>query len=99
MSDAAHVPELDDAPANPRGWLFVIAAFALMVPGVFIALSGADLSDPLKAVAYGIAIVGAAFLLSWAAEVVQLDFSQGLALGLLALFAILPVFVVVGCYA
>jgi cation:H+ antiporter len=99
MSDAAHVPELDDAPANPRGWLFVIGAFALMVPGVFIALSGADLSDPLKAVAYGIAIVGAAFLLSWAAEVVQLDFSQGLALALLALIAILPEYVVDATYA
>ena len=99
MSDAAHVPEFDDAPANPRGWLFVVAAFALMVPGVFIALSGADLSDPLKAVAYGIAIVGAAFLLSWAAEVVQLDFSQGLALALLALIAILPEYVVDATYA
>jgi len=99
MSDAAHVPELDDAPANPRGWLFVIAAFALMVPGVYIALSGVDLSDPLKALSYGIAIVGAAFLLSWAAEVVQLDFSQGLALALLALIAILPEYVVDATYA
>ena len=99
MSDAAHVPELDDAPANPRGWLLVIAAFALMVPGVLIALTGADLADPLKAVAYGIAIVGAAFLLSWAAEVVQLDFSQGLALALLALIAILPEYVVDATYA
>jgi cation:H+ antiporter len=89
----------DDAPANPRGWLFVIAAFALMVPGVFIALTGVDLSDPVKAVAYGIAIVGAAFLLSWAAEVVQLDFSQGLALALLALIAILPEYVVDATYA
>ena len=99
MSDAAHVPELDDVPANPRGWLFVIGAFALMVPGVFIALSGSDLADPLKALAYGIAIVGAAFLLSWAAEVVQLDFSQGLALALLALIAILPEYVVDATYA
>ena len=101
MSDA--VPQTldphDDTPANPRGWLYVVAAFALMVPGVFIALSGADLSDPLKAVAYGIAIVGAAFLLSWAAEVVQLDFSQGLALALLALIAILPEYVVDATYA
>jgi cation:H+ antiporter len=99
MSDAAHVPELQDGPANPRGWLLVLAAFALMVPGVFIALTGADLSDPLKALAYGIAIVGAAFLLSWAAEVVQLDFSQGLALALLALIAILPEYVVDATYA
>jgi cation:H+ antiporter len=102
MSDAAHVPaphDADDTPANPRGWLFVIAAFALMVPGVVIALSGVDLSNPVKALSYGIAIVGAAFLLSWAAEVVQLDFSQGLALALLALIAILPEYVVDATYA
>jgi cation:H+ antiporter len=46
-----------------------------------------------------VAIIGAAFLLSWAAEVVQLDFSQGLALALLALIAILPEYVVDATYA
>jgi cation:H+ antiporter len=99
MSDAAHVPAHDDAPANPRGWLFVAGAFALMLPGVAIVLGGIPATDPVKALAYGIAIVGAAFLLSWAAEVVQLDFSQGLALALLALIAILPEYVVDATYA
>src|SRR4051812_37382680 len=84
----------DDAPANPRGWLLVLIAFAVMLPGVVIALGGLPVPDPVKALIYGIAIVGAAFLLSWAAEVVQLDFSQGLALALLALIAILPEYVV-----
>ena len=32
------------------------------------------------AVVYGLAVVGAAFLLAWAAEVLQLDVSAGLAL-------------------
>jgi len=70
-----------------------------MVPGLLIVLGGIPASDPMKALAYGIAIVGAAFLLSWAAEVVQLDFSQGLALALLALIAILPEYVVDATYA
>ena len=89
----------DDAPANPRGWLFVAFAFALMLPGVAIVLGGIPVADPVKALIYGIAIVGAAFVLSWAAEVVQLDFSQGLALALLALIAILPEYVVDATYA
>jgi cation:H+ antiporter len=42
----------------------------------------------------GLAIVGAAFLLSWAAEVFQLDVSQALALALLALIAVLPEYAV-----
>jgi cation:H+ antiporter len=94
---AAHGP--DDAPASPRGWLLVLVAAGLMLPGIYIALAGPDLANPAKALAYGIAIVGAAFLLSWAAEVVQLDFSQGLALALLALIAILPEYVVDATYA
>jgi cation:H+ antiporter len=99
MSDAAHVPAHDDAPANPRGWLFVAGAFALMLPGAAIVLGGIPATDPVKAIVYGVAIIGAAFLLSWAAEVVQLDFSQGLALALLALIAILPEYVVDATYA
>ncbi|HEX5827352.1 MAG TPA: hypothetical protein VFY23_07515 [Candidatus Limnocylindrales bacterium] len=104
---AAHAPEtpeeaveeLDHEPPNPRSWIWVAVAFAVMVPGVVISLAGIPAPDPLKALIYGIAIVGAAFLLSWAAEVVQLDFSQGLALALLALIAILPEYVVDATYA
>jgi cation:H+ antiporter len=62
-------------------------------------LGGIPVADPVKALVYGIGIVGAAFLLSWAAEVVQLDFSQGLALALLALIAILPEYVVDATFA
>jgi cation:H+ antiporter len=70
-----------------------------MVPGLAFSLGGVAASDPARAVVYGIAIVGAAFLLSWAAEAVQLDFSQGLALALLALIAILPEYVVDASFA
>ena len=40
------------------------------------------------------AIVGAAFLLSWAAEVAQLDISAGLAIAVLAFIAVLPEYAV-----
>ena len=43
---------------------------------------------------FGLAVVGAAFLLAWAAEVLQLDVSQGLALAVLALIAVLPEYAV-----
>src|SRR5262245_48245059 len=82
-----------------RGWAGVALAVLATAPGLTVALFAPGLSDPLKAAAYGLAIVGAAFLLSWAAEVVQLDFSQGLALALLALIAILPEYVVDASFA
>src|SRR5204863_9094941 len=40
------------------------------------------------------AVVGAAFLLSWAAEVAQLDISAGLAIAVLAFIAVLPEYAV-----
>jgi cation:H+ antiporter len=70
-----------------------------LVPGIALALGAFSSSEPVKALIYGIAIVGAAFLLSWAAEAVQLDFSQGLALALLALIAVMPEYVVDASFA
>ena len=43
---------------------------------------------------FGLAILGSAFLLAWAAEALQLDVSQGLALTVLALIAVLPEYAV-----
>lgn len=86
-------------PARRRGWLWVALALLSLVPGAYVALFETGASDPVRAIVFGIAIVGAAFLLSWAAEVVQLDFSQGLALALLALIAILPEYVVDATFA
>lgn len=81
------------------GWWVVLVAAAVALPGIALALGAYDASDPVRALIYGVAIVGAAFLLSWAAEAVQLDFSQGLALALLALIAILPEYVVDATFA
>jgi cation:H+ antiporter len=65
-------------------------SLAVMVPGVTLRVGGGHVADPLAAFLYGLAIVGAAFLLSWAAEVAQLDISAGLAIAVLAFIAVLP---------
>jgi len=69
-------------------------ALAISLPGVALSLSGAEVDPILAAILFGIAIVGAAFILSWAAEVIQLDVGSGLALALLALIAVLPEYAV-----
>jgi cation:H+ antiporter len=67
---------------------------AVMLPGVILRLFPADLPHSLQAFIFGLAIVGAAFLLSWAAEVAQLDISAGLAIAVLAFIAVLPEYAV-----
>jgi cation:H+ antiporter len=69
------------------------------MPGVAHSLGAFSATAPVSAAVYGVAMLGAAFLLSWAAEAVQIDLSQGLALALLALIAILPEYVVAASFA
>lgn len=64
------------------------------MPGVAATLVDLRLSPVLGALLFGGAIVGAAFLLSWAAEVAQLFISAGLAIALLAFIAVLPEYAV-----
>jgi cation:H+ antiporter len=45
-------------------------------------------------IVFGIAVVGAAFLMAWGAEALQVDVSRGLALAVLALIAVLPEYAV-----
>ena len=73
---------------------YIILAFAVTLPGVVIRFLDFHPPEVLAAVIFGTAVVGAAFLLSWAAEVVQLDIAAGLALALLALIAVLPEYAV-----
>ncbi len=77
-----------------RQRIIVALAGAAMVPGVVVRLADIHMSDPLAALLFGLAIVGAAFLLSWAAEVAQLDISAGLAIAVLAFIAVLPEYAV-----
>ncbi len=77
-----------------RQRLALSLAVAATVPGILFRLADLHVSDPLLAVIYGLSIVGAAFLLSWAAEVAQLDISAGLAIAVLAFIAVLPEYAV-----
>jgi cation:H+ antiporter len=63
-------------------------------PGVLTRLAGWDLDPIPAAISYAAAIIGAAFMLAWAAELVQLDVGAGLALAFLALIAVLPEYAV-----
>src|SRR6185295_19111595 len=69
-------------------------AVAVILPGIYVRLAAPPLSHPIEALVYGLSIVGAAFLLSWAAEVAQLDMSAGLAIAILAFIAVLPEYAV-----
>lgn len=82
-----------DVHPRRQQWALGVAAVTTL-PGIVLRLSDAHLSDPVLALLFGLAIVGAAFLLSWAAEVAQLDISAGLAIALLAFIAVLPEYAV-----
>jgi cation:H+ antiporter len=69
-------------------------AGALTLPGVILRVSGSHPPELVGAAAFGLAVVGAAFLLAWSAEALELDVSRGLALAVLALIAVLPEYAV-----
>jgi cation:H+ antiporter len=75
-------------------WLWMGSAIALCLQWVVIRLSGIHLAPEAEALSAGLAIFGAAFMLSWAAELAQLEIAQTLALALLALIAVLPEYAV-----
>jgi cation:H+ antiporter len=87
---------------RPRWWppLPLPLAVLIALPGTYLGaatyldLPHPELPAPLAALVYGAAIVGAAFVLSWAAEAAQVDISAGLALAVLALLAVLPEYAV-----
>ncbi len=88
-------PERAVAPGRRLAlWLPLPAVALLTVPWLVCRFGGFELSDTMVAVCSGVAILGAAFLLTWAAELAQLDISQGLAVAAVALIAVLPEYAV-----
>ncbi len=78
-----------------HNWTLLVAAIGLGIPAVVISwlviLTGKpDLVPWLGAMVFGAGIVGAAALLAWASEAAEIDISQGLALAMVALVAVLP---------
>jgi cation:H+ antiporter len=83
---------IDIHPGRQRTALAAVAL--LTVPAFLVKYGGFDASHALEALLFGLAIVGAAFAISWAAETAQLDISAGLAIAILALIAVLPEYAV-----
>jgi cation:H+ antiporter len=83
-------------PARAPSLLRFTFLLALLgpVPGVAVRLELLHVPLVVETTLFGVAILGAAFLLSWAAEVAQLDISQTLAIAVLALIAVLPEYAV-----
>ncbi|MFC0106298.1 sodium:proton exchanger [Kibdelosporangium aridum] len=86
-----------DAPKRP---VQLPLAAAATVAGTYLGaadylgLPHPDLPAAIAVLIFGAAIIGAAFLLSWAAEAAQVDISAGLAIALLAIVAVLPEYAV-----
>ena len=74
-------------------------ALVFVVPALVIRFCGIHPTPVLSLVIYGAAVVGASFLLAWAAEAAQIDVSGGLAIAVLALIAVLPEYAVDLYYA
>jgi cation:H+ antiporter len=67
---------------------------ACTVPGLLIRLSGAHVPPPLGIVAFGGAVMAAAFMLAAAAEAAEIDVSPGVAVAGVAFVAVLPEYVI-----
>ncbi|MET9229983.1 sodium:proton exchanger [Lentzea sp. NPDC003310] len=88
-------------PDDQRGLPLRLPLAALVaLPGAYLGaadylgLPHPEVAAPLAALVFGIAIIGAAFVLAWAAEAAQVDVSAGLAIAVLALVAVLPEYAV-----
>lgn len=77
-----------------KQWRWLFGAVFLTWPWFFILFTHPHLSASAEAIWSGLAIVGAAFLLSWGAEVAQLEVSRSLAIAFVAVVAVLPEYAV-----
>lgn len=77
-----------------KHWLALATAAAFPLQWLIIHFTGAHLEPHWEVLSSGISIFGAEFLLSWGAELSQLDIPQALTIAFLALIAILPEYAV-----
>ena len=89
----------ESAPSGIAGglapWQIRIGATAACtLPGLFVRLTGGVPSYPIQLLAYGAAVVAAAFLLAWACEAAQVDVGHGIVVAAVAFVAILPEYIV-----
>ncbi|MDF1546156.1 MAG: sodium:calcium antiporter [bacterium] len=72
---------------------FLITAL-VTIPGFYFGITHTEIAPQWGSLLFGLAIFGAAFMLSWAAELAQLEMSESLAVAILALVAVLPEYAV-----
>ncbi len=77
-----------------RDVVLMTVVFLLALQWIFLKNAGIHLPTPWNALAPGIAIFGAAYVLSWGAELAQFEIPQSLAIAFLALVAVLPEYAV-----
>jgi cation:H+ antiporter len=75
-------------------WLWIGSSTLLCLQWIVIYMAGGHPPPHWMALSSGLSIFGAAFMLSWAAELAQKDIPQALAIALLALIAVLPEYAV-----
>jgi len=81
--------------SRKRDLIVIACAGALPVPWLALHnLPGLELPSEFVAVAAGVAILGGAFLLTWACELAERDIPQALAILFLALVSVLPEYAV-----
>lgn len=80
-------------------WMPYLVTIAMSIPWLYCWATGTHPGDQLTAIMTGVAILGAAFLLSWACEVAEEDVPQALAVSVLALVAVLPEYAVDATFA
>ena len=77
-----------------RNWRWPIIMAVLAWPAATLRLGAWSTAQPVETALYGLAIVSAAFLLTWCAEAAERDIPRTLALAGLALIAVLPEYAV-----
>ena len=69
-------------------YIVLFLALAATAPGLYLGITHTPISPVTGAILFGLAVFGAAFVLSWAAEAAQIDISESLAVAILALIAV-----------
>ncbi|HOW26993.1 MAG TPA: sodium:calcium antiporter [Elusimicrobiota bacterium] len=88
--------EANDSPKSQlKSWLFIASMTLVCAQWLIVRLFHIEIHNVMmEAFLPGLAIFGAAYVLSWGAELLQLDLPQTFALLLLALIAVLPEYAV-----
>ena len=81
---------MESSPVTHTYRLGFFSVLALGLPSIAILFAEVHLPPLVATCVYGAGIMAAAFLLSWAAEVAELDISASLAIAIVALLTVLP---------